>query len=74
MTDDEAIEKIEHLLLMDVKAGPTWLMVIDVCLWAKSAHKRLPKPKRERKEYMRDYMRLKRAKERLVTSKLDVDP
>jgi len=64
MTDEEALQKIEHLLLMDVKAGPTWLMVIDVCLWAKALHKRIPGPKRNRREYMRDFMRIKRAKER----------
>jgi hypothetical protein len=58
MTDDEALQIATSLLEREVATpGPTWLQVIDLCLWVKEAHKRIPKPKRPRKEYMRDYMR-----------------
>ena len=63
MTDEEAIKLAANLLAKDVpNPGPTWLEVIDLCLWVKDLSKRLPKPKKTRNEYMRDYMRARRRK------------
>lgn len=64
MTDEEAILLAEALLSRDTpNPGPTWLQVIDLCLWVKDISKRLPPPKKSRREYMRDYMRMRRKKE-----------
>jgi hypothetical protein len=63
MTDEEALSTAQMLLAKDTtNPGPTWLQVIDLCLWVKDVSKRLPKPKRTRNEYMREYMRMRRQK------------
>jgi len=63
MTDEEAILLASTLLSKDTpNPGPTWLQVIDLCLWVQEIGKRLPKPKKTRREYMRDYMRMRRKK------------
>lgn len=67
MTDEEALATALKLLDTDVpKPGPTWLSVVDLCFWVKDVSKRLPKPKKNKNEYMKEYMRLWRAKKKLA--------
>ena len=69
MTDEEALETARLILAKEAIlvpiTGTTWKSVIDLCRWVIEASGRLPKPKQTRNEYMRDYMRLRRAKEKL---------
>ena len=67
MTNDQARALIAELLELEVpKPGPVWVKVIDLCLFTKAAlaSGKLsdgPKVRRERREYMRIYMRRRRA-------------
>lgn len=66
-SDDEAIKAIAELLeVKSAKTGPTWLKVVDLCFYVR---KRLTdgspflteRPRFDRRSYMRNYMRLRRA-------------
>lgn len=69
MTDEEALATARYIMRRSTDSiTPFQKEVFDLCLWVEDISNRLPKPKRDRKEYMRDYMRLKRARERIASS------
>jgi len=62
MTDEEALELARWILSTyspEQRAHPD--RITSLCLWVEDVSKRLPQPKKTRSEYMRDYMKLRRA-------------